>query len=139
MKGFPRVWAALVVSCVFAATAAGQDAAGAAGSGTATTAIARLNDWFLSTGRWADDPQIYVAEFARRAYPVGIIVGDHDFVDMGTPLLSAWARAVPRLELAVLPDAGYLPWIDQPEAFRTLLQRHLDRGGPPTPSARRDP
>ncbi len=78
----------------------------------------------------------YIAEFAQRAYPVGIIVGDRDFLDMGTPLLSAWARAVPRLELSVLPDAGHLPWIDQPDAFRALLQRHLDPGGLTTSSAR---
>lgn len=78
----------------------------------------------------------YVTEFARRAYPVGIIVGDHDFLDMGTPLLSAWARSVPRLELSVLPGAGHLPWIDQPEAFRTLLQRHIDRGAAATPGTR---
>jgi pimeloyl-ACP methyl ester carboxylesterase len=81
----------------------------------------------------------YIAEFAQRTYPVGIIVGDRDFLDMGTPLLSAWARAVPRLELSILPNAGHLPWIDQPEAFRTLLPRHLDRGGLPTPGARQDP
>jgi proline iminopeptidase len=78
----------------------------------------------------------YIAEFAQRTYPVGIIVGDRDFLDMGTPLLSAWARSVPRLELSVLPDAGHLPWIDQPEAFRTLLQRHINRNGPPAPNGR---
>jgi proline iminopeptidase len=78
----------------------------------------------------------YIAEFARRAYPVGIIVGDRDFLDMGTPLLTAWARAVPRLELSVLPEAGHLPWIDQPDAFRALLQRHIDGGRPMTPGAR---
>jgi proline iminopeptidase len=78
----------------------------------------------------------YVTEFARRSYPVSVIVGDHDFLDMGTPLLRAWSRSVPRLELSVIPDAGHLPWIDQPEAFRQLLQRHLDRtdAAAPNPS-----
>jgi proline iminopeptidase len=72
----------------------------------------------------------YIAEFGQRAYPVGIIVGDRDFLDMGAPLLSAWARAVPRLELSVLPGAGHFPWIDQPEAFAALLQRHVDGASP---------
>jgi pimeloyl-ACP methyl ester carboxylesterase len=77
----------------------------------------------------------YVGEFARSAYPVGIVVGDHD-LDMGGPLLSSWARTVPRLELTVIPDAGHLPWIDQPEAFRAALRRHLDRAEPAAPGAR---
>jgi proline iminopeptidase len=78
----------------------------------------------------------YVGEIARRAYPVGIVVGDHDFLDMGTPLLSEWARSVPRLELSVIPDAGHLPWVDQPAAFRIALRRHLDRPEPAAPTAR---
>lgn len=78
----------------------------------------------------------YVAEFAQRSYPVGIIVGDRDFLDMGTPLLSAWARAVPRLQLSILPDAGHLPWIDQPDAFRALLQHHIGRSELATAGAR---
>jgi proline iminopeptidase len=69
----------------------------------------------------------YISEFARRTYPVGIVVGDHDFVDMGTPLISEWARAVPRLELSVVPGAGHLPWIDRPDVFREALRHHLDR------------
>lgn len=69
----------------------------------------------------------YISEFARREYPVGIVVGDHDFVDMGTPLLSEWAKTVPRLKLSIIPGAGHLPWIDQPEGFREALRHHLDR------------
>jgi pimeloyl-ACP methyl ester carboxylesterase len=99
-------------------------------------ALFKANVGALTTKTYPAGGWDYIAEFAQRAYPVGIIVGDRDFLDMGTPLLSAWARAVPRLELSVLPDAGHLPWIDQPDAFRALLQRHLDPGGPTTPSAR---
>jgi proline iminopeptidase len=74
----------------------------------------------------------YISEFARRTYPVGIVVGDHDFVDMGVPLISEWVRAVPRLKLSVVPGAGHLPWIDRPEGFREALRHHLDRPEPAT-------
>jgi pimeloyl-ACP methyl ester carboxylesterase len=69
----------------------------------------------------------YVAEFARRDYPVAVIAADRDFLDTGAPLLQAWARQVPRLELTILPSAGHLPWIDQPDAFRAAVRRHLGR------------
>jgi len=76
----------------------------------------------------------YISEFARTAYPVGIIMGDHDFVDMGAPLNSEWARSVPRLELNIIPGAGHLPWIDRPEQFREALRHHLDRPERAAPS-----
>ena len=76
----------------------------------------------------------YVAEFARRQYPVAIVAADRDFLDTGAPLLRQWARQVPRLELTVLPGAGHLPWIDQPVAFTEALKRHLASEEPPRPS-----
>jgi pimeloyl-ACP methyl ester carboxylesterase len=32
---------------------------------------------------------------------------------------------LPRLRLEVLPGAGHLPWIDQPTAFRSLVNDAL--------------
>lgn len=79
----------------------------------------------------------YVAEFARREYPVAIVGAEQDFLDTGAPLLKAWASQVPRLELTILPSAGHLPWIDQPEAFREALRRHLGRADDSTTAPRR--
>ena len=94
------------------------------GRGLFKSHIGALTTKTYPTGGWD-----YISEFARTDYPVGILVGDHDFVDMGTPLLSEWVRSVPRLELRIIPGAGHLPWIDRPEAFREALRHHLDRVG----------
>jgi proline iminopeptidase len=37
--------------------------------------LPRLTDWFLSTGRWDDDPQLYVREFGEGATPVIMLHG----------------------------------------------------------------
>jgi proline iminopeptidase len=53
------------------------------------------------------------------------IAGDEDFVDPGAALWRHAAVRLPRMKLEVLPGAGHLPWIDQPAAFRTLVNDAL--------------
>ena len=57
--------------------------------------------------------------------PVVAIAGDEDFVDPGAALWRYAAVRLPRLKLVVLPGAGHLPWIDQPTAFRALVNDAL--------------
>ena len=59
--------------------------------------------------------------------PVIAIAGDEDFVDPGAALWRYTATRVPRLRLEVLSGAGHLPWIDQPAAFRALVNDALVR------------
>ena len=57
--------------------------------------------------------------------PVVAIAGEEDFVDPGAALWRYAAARLPRLRLEVLPGAGHLPWIDQPTAFRALVNDAL--------------
>ena len=57
--------------------------------------------------------------------PIVALAGDEDFVDPGAALWRYAAVRLPRLKLEVLPGAGHLPWIDQPTAFRTLVNDAL--------------
>ena len=68
----------------------------------------------------------FLQDFARSTYPVGILAGDHDFLDMGSELLKKWVARVPRINLSVIKNAGHLIWLDQPEAFTHELRRHLE-------------
>jgi proline iminopeptidase len=67
----------------------------------------------------------YFQQFKRQAYPVSIIIGDHDFLDFGNHLTRKWAGDVPRIKLTTIENAGHLIWIDQPKAFSKELQQHL--------------
>lgn len=66
--------------------------------------------------------------------PVTVINGDHDLVGFGGELhrkVLAEARGV---EFVLLPGAGHNSWIDQPEQFRTELNRALEKyHGPSQP------
>jgi proline iminopeptidase len=41
------------------------------------------------------------------------------------------AAALPDASVAILPDAGHLPWLDAPAAFTDVLQSFLAASGPP--------
>ena len=67
----------------------------------------------------------YFEEFKQQAYPVSIIIGDHDFLDFGNHLTRKWSSEVPRIKFTTIENAGHLIWIDQPEAFSKVLHHHL--------------
>jgi proline iminopeptidase len=69
----------------------------------------------------------YIQEFNRRTYPVGIIVGDHDFLDFGNGIIKKWARNAPQIELSIVKNAGHLLWLDQPDVLAVELLRHLEK------------
>lgn len=67
----------------------------------------------------------YLADLGRIATPTTLIVGAND-----GPLPQAMRdiqATIPGAVLEVIPGAGHLPNIDQPDAFNAALLRHLER------------
>lgn len=67
----------------------------------------------------------FLGVLRRHPYPVTLIMGDHDFVDMGAKQSRRWLTDIPNVELVVLKDAGHNVWIDQPTGFASQLRRAL--------------
>lgn len=72
-------------------------------------------------------PQTYdfVEVLRSRSCATSVILGDHDFADMGARVIRQQLTGVPHVELTVLKNAGHMLWVDQPEAFRRALERAL--------------
>ena len=69
----------------------------------------------------------YLEAFAKEEYPVSIIAGDHDFLDMGNLLIKKWTAAHPEIALHIIKNAGHMLWIDQAEATTKALRQGLGR------------
>ena len=57
--------------------------------------------------------------------PVHVIIGAHDYTDLGPTL---WPKLITRLpagHLNVIPDAGHSAWMDAPDAFNEALRTAL--------------
>ncbi len=63
---------------------------------------------------------------ASISVPTLVVVGEEDAVTP-PPLSASMAAAIPGAELVVLPGAGHLSSLEQPEAFNAALLRFLDR------------
>jgi proline iminopeptidase len=72
-------------------------------------------------------PQTYdfVELLRSRPCTTSVILGDHDFADMGARVIRQQLAGVPNVELTVLKKAGHMLWVDQPDAFRRALDRAL--------------
>jgi proline iminopeptidase len=88
-------------------------------------AIYKGNVFELTARTYPQTGWDYFREFKRQAYPVSIIVGDHDFLDFGNHLIKKWISEVPRIKLTIIENAGHLIWIDQPKGLRKELHQHL--------------
>jgi len=69
----------------------------------------------------------YLQEFKTQAYPVSIIVGDHDFLDYKNHLIKKWVSGISQVKLTVIKNAGHLLWLDQPKEFTKQLAKQLKR------------
>lgn len=67
----------------------------------------------------------YFEVFKKGGYPVNIIVGDHDFLDMGNQLIKKWTTGNTRLNLKIIENAGHIIWLDQPKLFETEVRNYL--------------
>ncbi|WP_290805936.1 alpha/beta fold hydrolase [Herbiconiux sp.] len=76
--------------------------------------------------RLAGDPYMHDPSLAGRlgslALPVELVWGDDDGI---VPVSYArfWLDALPQAHLTVVPDAGHLPHVEQPQAVRDVLTR----------------
>ncbi|TWD82822.1 pimeloyl-ACP methyl ester carboxylesterase [Kribbella amoyensis] len=79
---------------------------------------------FRSPGSFGD-PAITRAALAELAAPVLLIGGELD--PAPTPrVLAEYAALFPDAQVVVQPNAGHTPWIDDPAAFRELVNSFLD-------------
>lgn len=70
----------------------------------------------------------YPQAFEKHGFPVGIITGDHDFLDMGNELIKKWTGDLPNVELSIIKNAGHVIWLDRATAFRKAFLKHLEEG-----------
>lgn len=64
-------------------------------------------------------------ELARISSPTFLIVGDDDVItpaDIGT---AALAKGIPHTKVAIIPNAGHFPFLEQPVAFDADLRKYL--------------
>jgi len=59
--------------------------------------------------------------------PTLLIWGQQDRIDPPQPAAIAIAQRLPNAHLVLMPDAGHMPWLDQPEACATLIREFLAR------------
>lgn len=69
----------------------------------------------------------YFATFKKQTYPIGIVIGDHDWLDFGNGLYKKWTKEVPRIKMTSIKNAGHMPWIDQPKEVTEALRIHLNQ------------
>jgi 3-oxoadipate enol-lactonase len=68
----------------------------------------------------------YVPQLGRVSKPTLVIVGEHDRTT--TPRASrALHQGIADSELAIVPDAGHMSFVEQPEAYLGPVRRFLRR------------
>lgn len=73
------------------------------------------------------------AELRGITIPTLWIVGDRDPFG-SVALVESWARGMPEAELAVVPDSGHLPWLDDPGKHAELIDSFWGRRKHPSAS-----
>ena len=78
---------------------------------------------------WSKEPTLTVEDLATIEIPVLVIAGDDDIVAMDHTV--ALYQALKQGQLAVIPGASHLVFMEQPDLINTLIERFLDAKGPP--------
>jgi pimeloyl-ACP methyl ester carboxylesterase len=58
--------------------------------------------------------------------PVRVIIGTHDYCDLGPTFWPKLVTAIPHAHLDTIQNAGHLVWMDEPEAFNRSLRSALE-------------
>lgn len=58
--------------------------------------------------------------------PVRVIIGTHDYVDLGPTQWPKVVEAIPNAQLHTIENAGHSIWMDEPEAFDRSLRSALE-------------
>jgi proline-specific peptidase len=67
----------------------------------------------------------FLDDLRSHPYPITVVLGDHDYVDMGARRWRRWVSDISNVELVVIERAGHVVWLDQPAHFRRALERVL--------------
>ena len=81
-----------------------------------------------AAGRTTPELWDYTPAIANHRCRVWILIGDHDYVDYGLPRHKRWVADVPNARLAIVPNAGHVPWIDDPALYRKYVLDGLGKG-----------
>ena len=65
--------------------------------------------------------------------PVRVIIGTHDYVDLGPTFWPRMVAAMPNARLDTIQNAGHSIWMDEPEAFTRSLRSALEATINPIP------
>ena len=69
----------------------------------------------------------YIQNFEDSGIPVTIILGDHDFLDMGGHIIRKWVKGMSNVEVHLIKKAAHDLWTDQPAKFKELFLHALRR------------
>lgn len=69
----------------------------------------------------------YYKNFRESKVPVTVIIGDHDFLDMGAGIVRKLTEGMSNVEVVVIEKAGHNVWMDQPEGFRSYFGKALKK------------
>jgi pimeloyl-ACP methyl ester carboxylesterase len=72
--------------------------------------------------------QVDAAWPALKAFegPVRVIIGTHDYVDLGPTFWPRLVAAMPNARLDTIQNAGHSIWMDEPEQFTQSLHAALE-------------
>jgi pimeloyl-ACP methyl ester carboxylesterase len=78
------------------------------------------------SGSWnAEQAQMDLRpELGRISAPTLVMVGDDDFI-CDVVAAREMADRIPGARLAVISEAGHFPWVEQPAAFRAVMDQFL--------------
>ena len=69
----------------------------------------------------------YYKNFRESKVLVSVILGDHDFLDMGASIVKKYTDGLPNVQVTVIEKAGHQIWTDQPESFRSQFDKALKK------------
>ncbi len=88
-------------------------------------ALYKGNVYGLTERTYPEKGWNFIEEFKKRSYPISVIIGAQDFLDMGNHITRKWTEEVPRANFISIENTGHLPWIDQPEKLSMQLEHSL--------------
>ena len=91
---------------------------------TADTQSSRRAELGFGAGVEQVDVPAMLAALGSLDVPVLVIGGERDALT-GVASVHAVAGSFPRAQTVVLPRAGHFPWVDEPEAFRSAVEKFL--------------
>ncbi|MFG2629055.1 alpha/beta fold hydrolase [Streptomyces sp. NPDC048473] len=133
-EAYERVWTGAATDADFEASAPffyGRWDAGAEKHAASEAEQTNEEAADIYASRGAFDPEAARAALTAWDAPVLVLAGELDSGPL--PRIAAGiAELFPRAELAVQPDAGHYPWLDDPRRFARIVEAFLaqGRGGP---------